>query len=48
MFNKLNELLLELWPFPILGLLIVLLSCVLHQFRTLYANGLKNSYMDSS
>ena len=32
---------LELWPFAISGDLMLLLSCVLHKFRTMYANVLK-------
>ena len=33
--------LLELWPFGISGHLILLLSCALHKFKTMYANVLK-------
>ena len=33
--------LLELWPFAILGYLILLLSCAKHKFRTIHANVLK-------
>ena len=39
--NQLNEMLLEIWSFVVSGHLMLLLYCVDHKFRTMYANVLK-------